>query len=86
LNGAGGSFDRVDGPSGRKDSSERITADGSGKSDSLIESVIAFDSLSLLRIDESGDGDNSGSLNETGGFGIDVVDGAESSGPGADSG
>jgi hypothetical protein len=83
LNELGGSLDKIVGPSEREGSSERRTV--GGRSDSLIESLSAIDSPSLLRIDGSGDGNGSGSLNETGGFGVDVVNGTESSGSGADS-
>jgi hypothetical protein len=82
----GASFERVDGSSGREGSSEKKTAAGRGRSDSLIASVSAIDPPTSLTIEGYADDNGSGSLDETGGSGADVMNGAESGSSGADSG
>ena len=80
------SLERVGGSSGCEGSSEKRTAAGPGRSDSLIASVSTIESLSSLNIEGRADGNGSESLNEKGGSGVDVMNGAESAGSGDDSG
>jgi hypothetical protein len=80
------SLEKVGGSAGREGSSGKRTVAGRGRSDSLIASVSAIDSLTSLTIEGYADGNGSGSLNETGGSGVDVMEGEEISGSGMDSG
>ena len=87
LKELGTSLEKVGGSAGREGSSDRRTGVGHGRSGSLIASASAIDLLISLTLGGSVDGSGSGSLNETGGSGFDVVmDGAEGSGSGTDSG
>jgi hypothetical protein len=86
LKELGASLEEVGSSSGRTDSSERRTAVGCGRLGSLIASVSAIDPLTSLKIEGWVDVNDSGSLNETGGSGVDVLDGAVISWSGTDSG
>ena len=86
LKELGTSLEKIGGSSGRTGSSERKSAVGCGKSESLIPVVSVIDSLASLNIGGKDDGNGSGSLNAIDGSGVDVMDGEAASESGRDSG